>query len=461
MQDKIQEARSRLETLRTEVSELAESSELTEEQEARFDVALAEFDAASVEVEKLTERASKVEQIRTAPAVEEIRPASPEVHIKAERNVYDLWEARKAVSSPREFAGELMARSREAIETSDRRGFTSEQREAATDLVERTGNPEIAQHILETGSPEYHDAFLSYLGGDTRTAMSLTAANGGVLVPFTLDPTIILTNAGSTNPIRQISNVVSITTDDWNGVSSAGVTAEWLAEGNQAADATPTFAQETITTAKAAAYLFASIEVTQDSNIETQLGRLFADAKDNLEAAAFVTGTGSGQPVGIQTALNLTTTSRVAGSSGAAGAADPVAADVYALDNDLGPRFRPNASFVAAKKTYNALRQLGTTSYHSWWVDFGGALPSKLIGYPTYEASAMDSTIVSGSNDDVLILGDFRYGYTIVDRVGMSIAYNPLVVGAQARPTGQVGWFAFWRTGADSVADAAFRMLRL
>ena len=55
-------------------------------------------------------------------------------------------------------------------------------------------------------------------------------ANGGYLVPFTLDPTIILTNAGITGNIRAISSQVTIATDNWNGVSSAGVTGEWTAE---------------------------------------------------------------------------------------------------------------------------------------------------------------------------------------------------------------------------------------
>lgn len=36
----------------------------------------------------------------------------------------------------------------------------------------------------------------------------------------------MLTSNGSTNPLRQISRVVQTTTDSWNGVTSAGVTAE-------------------------------------------------------------------------------------------------------------------------------------------------------------------------------------------------------------------------------------------
>jgi HK97 family phage major capsid protein len=69
--------------------------------------------------------------------------------------------------------------------------------------------------------------------------------------------------------------------------------------------------------------------------------------------------------------------------------------------------------------------------------------------------------VVSGSTDFAIVLGDFRQGYYVVDRMGLELMYNPLVVGANARPTGEVGWVAFWRTGGDCVNSSAFRMLHL
>lgn len=478
----LSERKASLDALRDEITELSDATEPTEEQVSRLEAAIEEYEAGSAEYTRLMERAEKIEKIRNA-EIREPAVASPEVFVRdTQRDVFDRAETRELVYRAKVLdddaaRDEVIGRAKQVVEeTRGPASYTDTEREAATQLLERTENPEIADHILRTGSPEYHKAFKAYMRGDftqatqafpeeSRAAFSLTNANGGFLVPFTLDPTIILTSAGSSNPFRQISRVESITTDDWNGVSSAGVTAEWLAEATEAADATPTVAQPSITVYKAAAYLQASIEVTQDSNVASQIGMLIADAKANLEATAFATGSGSSQPVGIVTALGLTTTSRVAGSSGAAGAADLVAADIFALDNNLGDRYRSNASFVANKTTWNSVRRLANVNAGnnpaSFWVDFGGGLPASLIGYPVYESSAMDSTIVSGSNDDVIILGDFR-NYVIVDRVGLAVAYNPLVVSTgSGRPTGEVGWFAYWRVGGDSVNDAAFRMLRL
>jgi HK97 family phage major capsid protein len=95
----------------------------------------------------------------------------------------------------------------------------------------------VSRWVTDTGSPEYRSAFgkllmhgeqragleftaperaafdrVTRLKGEQR-AMSLTDSSGGFLVPFELDPTIILANAGSTNPLLQIANVKTVVTD--------------------------------------------------------------------------------------------------------------------------------------------------------------------------------------------------------------------------------------------------------
>jgi predicted phage gp36 major capsid-like protein len=48
-----------------------------------------------------------------------------------------------------------------------------------------------------------------------------------------------------------------------------------------------------------------------------------------------------------------------------------------------------------------------------------------------------------------------------VDRIGVEIMYEPMVMGANQRPTGQAGFFAFWRTGADVITSNAFKVLKV
>jgi predicted phage gp36 major capsid-like protein len=132
----------------------------------------------------------------------------------------------------------------------------------------------VARWVTETGNAHYRSAFgkLVVLGEQRaglefspaereafdrvarlkaeQRAMSLTDSAGGYLVPFELDPTVILTSSGSINPLLSISRVINTVSDIWHGVSSAGVTAEWLGEGSEAADASPTLGEPAISNYK-------------------------------------------------------------------------------------------------------------------------------------------------------------------------------------------------------------------
>jgi hypothetical protein len=80
-----------------------------------------------------------------------------------------------------------------------------------------------------------------------------------------------------------------------------------------------------------------------------------------------------------------------------------------------------------------------------------------------FEFSEMTSTLPgsTASNDDCPIVGDWS-NYQVVDVVGSTIVHEPLVKGANRRPTGEVGWFLYFRTGADDLSGGeAFRMLHL
>ena len=94
-----------------------------------------------------------------------------------------------------------------------------------------------------------------------QRAMGLTDNVGGYMVPLTLDPAIQLSSGGSINPLRQLARVVQTTTDTWQGVTSAGVTAEWTAEAAEVADASPTLAGPSIPVFKGDAFVPFSFEV--------------------------------------------------------------------------------------------------------------------------------------------------------------------------------------------------------
>jgi len=474
MSHNIQALGEKVEALRAEIVELDAIEAPTEEQAARFDAAITEFDAAKADYDKATERAAKVESVREAvvsgTAKTERAFHAPSVSVK--RDVHaDMDAVARGYVSP----DEMVSRALTAIEETAIRGISDAAKERATELAE--SDPSIARHILLTGSPAYFSAFKKYLRSPqmfqamltpeeadafARASLSNTAANGGATNPWLLDPTVILTNSGAVNPFRALATIVTGTTDKWNGITSAGVTAEWLGEGSAAADASPTVASPQIPAFKGAAYIDATVEQQGDGQLVSQLPRLIADAKDRLEATAFATGNGTTQPEGVVTGVGAVTASRISPTTGGQFAVAGALVDVFKVANGLSPRSAANASWVGNKTVFNTIRQaaMAQNSANSVWTDGALGTPSSLLGSGTYEASAMDSTYTTSSN--ILLAGDFKAGYYIYDRVGVEMQYIPVVIDqATGRPNGKSGWFTYWRTGAEVVDPNAFRLLRL
>jgi HK97 family phage major capsid protein/HK97 family phage prohead protease len=319
----------------------------------------------------------------------------------------------------------------------------------------------LAHRILVTGSPTYERAFFKYLqsgsmvglSAEEQRALSMGSATSAQLaVPFTLDPTVILTSDGSTNPLREISRVETITGRAWEGVTSAGITVGRAGEFAEVDDDAPSLAQPTVTPTRVDGFVPFSIEADQDwTRLRSEMTRLLQDAKDQEEAASFVTGTGTGNnPSGI--AQTLATTSNVNDGFTSFGADD-----LYAVENALPPRFQPRARWLGRKNAYNLVRALDTSGGGSLWVRLGPGIPGELIGYPAHEASAMPTRTTAASR--WLILGDFQQ-FLIVDRAGMDVELIPhLFSTGNNRPYGARGLVAYWRNNSKILVDNAFRGL--
>jgi hypothetical protein len=76
----IEELRTKVATLKTEIEALADKETLTEEEEARFEPALGEFDLAKADLAKAEERAAKVAEVRATST--ELVPGTPEFQLK-------------------------------------------------------------------------------------------------------------------------------------------------------------------------------------------------------------------------------------------------------------------------------------------------------------------------------------------------------------------------------------------
>jgi HK97 family phage major capsid protein len=344
-------------------------------------------------------------------------PAAPPESFNVNRGRHsDPWShVRDGSATPSDIRDRaLSAVERVRLDTAD--VAEDDTRQRVTQLLENGENTDLAEYVTVVSQPAYGSVFKKLLRNPAtaamsmsdseraafnatqtpkmRAAMSETAANGGYLVPFHLDPSIVLSSNGSKNPFRSIARVETITSNVWHGVSSAGVTAEWTAEAAEWTDASPTFAQPTITTYKADAYLQSSFELAQDSSIDAQIGMLLSDAKANLEATAFATGSGTNQPWGLISRLAATTASRVSAQTNAAFGS----IDVFGVDNARPARHRDGAAWLAHWSIYNLVRQFtAAQSSTAFWVDLGPGVPSTLLGPSTFESSAMEDAPLSAA----------------------------------------------------------------
>jgi len=423
------------------------------------------------------------------------RSSGPQIISRmSEHEVYDVSSVRANYFDPASSRRELRDRAMRAVEIAHfpewqqgtylrGRPVTKERAQAYVgSLVDRYSETDdyLSRRILLTGAPAYRSAFgkavMAHLHGyfdagftaEEARAVQLVRAmgvqvgsTGGFAVPYMLDPTVIPTSNLSVNPYRAICRVDTIPGNEWRGVTSAGVTAQYQGEGVEAPDNSPVLAQPNLLMIRADCFVPVNIELTQDwGGLQTELANLIQDAKDDLEAVQFTTGVGgANNPTGLITGA---TTTQTAGGSGAF-----AIADLYLLEQAVPPRFRPRSQIIANRFVWNKIRAFDTAGGAGLLVFLpagldndvprGGNLGVQVLGYGANEASAMVAALTTGSK--IAVMGDPRY-FIIVDRIGMDIEVIPHIFGpAGQRPLGQRGFYAFWRNNARVLDVNAFRVL--
>jgi HK97 family phage major capsid protein len=448
---------TRMRMISTELERLNRFDTLTTAQQANFEQITAEFSSL--------ERTRQLRDIKAG-------ARSGQLHSEAGSTGREPAQRAGGTSDARGRALDALTR---AERTSPHLGRST--LDTVARYVETDTGDAFSRYVTVAADPAYRSAFTKLLGNPTmgqyewddaerqafartqelQRAMALTDVAGGYMIPFDLDPAIVLANGGTSNTaLRSAFTVRSTVSDVWRGITSAGVTASWDPEAAEVSDDSPTLGEVAIPVYKGQAFIPFSFEVGMDAtNFAAEMAKLLADAKQRLEATAFITGSGIGQPTG------LITSAVAAGRTVASATADTyTAADVYALKRALPPRWRDGASWLANDDVYDLTRQFstGTGPQSAFWTDFGGDTPARLLGRPVYETSEMDGTLTAGANNYLLAYGDLRQ-YFVVDRVGSQVELVSHLFGANGRPTGQRGFLMWFRTGGALVVPDAVRVL--
>lgn len=478
---KVLELRSRIGEIETElrtIHETAGDETFTDEQQSQWDTLSEERASKQTELQALEARLARVAEFGQQPARRE--PGDGATGAPQVMKRVDPFDGRDVRSLTRM---EARDRGLKILEMRENTRHLDDAQIEKAERVLRASNDDcegsyVGRLMLLTENDAYRSAFMKLVTQPTpvlevdesravnalrafqaeaRAMSGGTDAAGGYGVPVLIDPAIILTAQGSLNPLRRISRVETITTDEWKGVSSAGVTWSYDAEASAVSDDSPTLAQPNVVVHEARGWIPYSIRVGQDyPGFADEMSTLLMAGYDELQAQSFATGSGSGQPFGIITALDANTNVEVVVTTdGAFGGAD-----INKVWGALPDRYRANATWVMNTDVQNEIASFGNGNNLSWvTVDLTG-VAEKIRNRPIEISSYFpDFTGTTGASN-LLVVGDFR-NYLIADRVGMSVELVPHVFDqATGRPTGQRGWFAYARHGADSINDLGFRILQ-
>lgn len=451
-----------------------ESRGFTPEEQSTIDERRAEvvaIDAEDGERSKLEREIAELEEVEKRTAAVAARPELTVIHRVDVDPTVDVRDLRP---------GEARDMGLKLLEDRDATAHLEQAQIDKLDRVFRTRTLDldgslVARRMLVTETPAYRAAWQKLVTQPQPAltpdealavsrfvefrAMSSTDGEGGYGVPVLIDPTIILTGQGSLNPIRALARVEMVTTDAWKGVSSAGVSWAYAAEGAAAGDNAPTLAQPTVNVHEARGFIPFSIRIGMDyPSFAAEMARLLGEGYDELQAEAFATGAGDGsnQPFGIFTALDANTNVEVVVTS------DGVfqGADINKVWGALPDRYKTNATWLMSHDVGNEVATFGNGDNLSFvTVNLEGVVSALRQRPVAFASHAPDFTGTTGAAN-ILVVGDFR-NYLIAERAGMSVELVPhLFDVTDNRPTGQRGWFAWARHGADSINDLGFRLLQ-
>lgn len=317
---------------------------------------------------------------------------------------------------------------------------------------------------------EHKEAFVGFLrkGREDglrdleRKALQVgTDEDGGYAVPEELDRTI-LTLLKDEVVMRQEATVITLGGSDYKKLVSLGGTASgWVGETDARGETATSklgqiepFMGEIYGNPQATQKMLDDAFFDVEAWINSELAAEFAEK----EEIAFTLGDGSKKPKGFLAyeSTDEDDKSRKFGKLQhiASGAAGGVSADaIIKLIYTLRKAHRNGAKFMMNNNSLFAIRLLKDNDGNYLWrpgLELGQ--PSSLAGYGIVENEQMPD-IAAGAK--AIAFGNFKRGYTIVDRIGTRILRDPYT----NKPF--VGFYTTKRTGGMLVDSQAIKLMKI
>jgi HK97 family phage major capsid protein len=293
------------------------------------------------------------------------------------------------------------------------------------------------------------------LSADEFKALSVGSdPDGGYTVTPEMSNKIIEREFES-SPMRQVVNVETISSGSLEILEdpeefSVNRTSEQASQGETN---TPKIGKREITAHIMEARPRATQTLLDDSmiDIEAWIARKVANKFGRVEANEFILGDGVGKGRGITTYTAGTTWGTVEQiNSGANGGV--TYAQLAAIATSLKEPYYSNAQWLLHRTLIGKILALSGNDTPLWIPSIAVGQPSTLLGYPVrfaqdFATPATDS--LSGA------FGDFRSGYTWVDRLGIRIQPDPYT----AKPF--VEFYTTKRSGGDVTNYDAIKIIKL
>ncbi|WP_431861389.1 phage major capsid protein [Azospirillum sp.] len=277
--------------------------------------------------------------------------------------------------------------------------------------------------------------------------------DGGQLVPTAVSNRIVM-QVYETSPLRQLATVETIGTDSLEIPNDLGeFDAGWVGETEGRTETnTSTLGVLRIPVHEIYAKPKATQKMLEDAsvNIETWIATKIADKFSRTEASAFISGNGVKKPRGILTYPSGTSGAKI--EQIASGGATTVTADgLINVMIALKDWYASGASWLMRRASVGAVMLLkdGDGQY-IWRPGLEAGKPSTLLGSPVYQAADMPAI---GAGTLPIAFGNFRAGYTVVDRLGITVLRDPY----SAKPF--VEFYSRKRVGGDVVNFEAFKLM--
>jgi HK97 family phage major capsid protein len=289
--------------------------------------------------------------------------------------------------------------------------------------------------------------------------------DGGYAVPEELDRNI-LNLLVDENPIRSIANVVAIGGAEYKKlVNKHGSTSGWVGETDARAE-TSASKLATISPVMGELYAFpmATQTVIDDAffNIEQWLVDEAILSMATEEGSAMLTGNGVNKPKGLLSNTIVATGDKTR-DFGSLQYLPTKGASTFASTNpgsvfmdmvfSLRAAFRQGAYWVMNKATLaEVMKLVDGQGRYLWQPNLQAGQPSSLLGYPVLEMEQLDDI---GANKYPVLFGNFKRGFTIVDRMGTRILRDPYT----AKP--YIGFYMTKRVGSMLEDSSAIKVMKV